>query len=220
MADTKDNMRIDGIPLIAIIVATRLEAEPFLDIFGLIQTSKIPCPLYSQGRLILAVSGIGKANAAIATAYCCSMFQPSWVLNLGAAGATDSRCALGGFFHVARVFEPDRPRFPSSTPHVHVPDRLPGFDEATLATQDRPAVSPEDRRKASVHANLVDMEGAAVVQAAHRFGVRCALFKFVSDTPADVEPTPIIDYIRDCGKPFSRFVAEQVIPLLTLKHLP
>jgi adenosylhomocysteine nucleosidase len=220
MTDIKKNTLVCELPLIAIIVATHLEAKPFVDIFGLNQTVKTPCPLYGRGRLILATSGIGKTNAALATTYCCSMFQPSWILNLGAAGATDSRCGLGGIFHVVRVLEPDRPHLRSSTPYAHVPDTLPGFNEATLATQDRPVINAEDRGHVSAYASLVDMEGAAVVQTAHRFGVRCALFKFVSDTPDDIDPSPVIDFIRDYGKHFSRFVAERVVPLVTPERVP
>jgi adenosylhomocysteine nucleosidase len=216
----KKNTLTHELPLIAIIMATHLEAKPFLDIFGLNQTVKIPCPLYRQGRIILAISGIGKTNAAIATTYCCSMFQPSWILNLGAAGAADSRCVLGGIFHITRVLEPDRPHLRSRTPYMHVPDVLPGFTGATLATQERPVIDTEDREKVSAYASLVDMEGAAVVQSARRFAIRCALFKFVSDTPDDIDPSPVIDFIRDYGKHFSRFVAEQVVPLIARERLP
>jgi adenosylhomocysteine nucleosidase len=215
MQNTKDNTHTNDLPAIAIVMATHVEAKPFLDIFSLTQTAKTPCSLYAHGSLILAVSGIGKANAAIATTYCCSMFQPTWILNLGAAGATDARCPLGGIFHITRVFEPDRPHFRSGTPYLHVPDVLHGFNEATLATQDRPVIDREDRAKVSAYASLVDMEGAAVAQAARRFGIPCALFKFVSDTPDDVDTSLVIDYMRDYGKTFSRFIAEQVVPLLT-----
>jgi adenosylhomocysteine nucleosidase len=220
MPDTTLKRQTSEPPNVAIIMATRLEAEPFLDVFRLVQRETTPCPLYGDGQILLAVSGIGKTNAAIATTYCCSVFHPSWVLNPGAAGATGANCGRGAIFHVTRVFEPDRPHFRSHKPYEHVPHRLVGFDEATMATQDRPVIDQEGRKQISGYASLADMEGAAVVQTARRFGTPCVLFKFVSDTPDDLDTHGIIDYIQDRGKAFSRFIAERVIPLLSRENLP
>jgi len=196
-------------------MATGLEAKPVLDLLQTAQIEKSPCILYRRDRLILAISGIGKASGAIATTYCCSRFRPSWILNLGAAGATDAQCGRGGIFHVTKVLEPDRPYLGSNKPHVHAPEVLPGFRQATLATQDRPVIDLEDRRNVSVHASLVDMEGAAVVQAAHRFGIPCALFKFVSDTPDDIDTDTITGHMKNHGTVFAQFVVERVLPRLT-----
>jgi adenosylhomocysteine nucleosidase len=215
MPNTRRDDSLDESPVIAIIMATGLEAKPVLDLLHPTQIEKRPCILYRRDKLILAVSGIGKASAAIATTYCCSLFRPSWVLNLGAAGATDTQCGRGGIFHVTTVLEPDRPYLGSNKPHVHVPEVLPGFREAVLATQDRPVIDLEDRKNVSVHASLVDMEGAAVVQAAHRFGIPCAVFKFVSDTPDDIDTDTITGHMKDHGAVFARFIVEKALPRLT-----
>ena len=220
MSDTDNNTSIKRNPPLVIITATHLEAAPLLDILQLSQIEKEPCPLYRRGGIVLAIAGIGKANAAIAATYCCATFRPGWVLNVGAAGATDSRCPLGGFFHVTRTFEPDRPGLRSGEPYVQTPEVLQGFAEATLATHDRPIITREDRKRVSVYASLVDMEGAAIVQAAHRFGVYCALFKFVSDTTDAIDVSEAIAYIGERGKAFSRFLSEQVIPRLTTAFSP
>lgn len=215
MPNIRRGESLDESPVIAIIMATGLEAKPVLGLLQPTQIEKKPCVLYRRDRLILAISGIGKASAAIATTYCCSLFRPSWVLNLGAAGATDAQCDRGGIFHVTKVLEPDRPYLGSNRPYEHTPEVLPGFREATLATQDRPVIDLEDRRNVSVRASLVDMEGAAVVQAAHRFGISCALFKFVSDTPDDIDTDTITGHMRDHGTVFARFIVEKVLPRLT-----
>jgi adenosylhomocysteine nucleosidase len=201
-------------PPIAVVIATREEAQPFIDILHLAPIGKMPCMLYGKDRTILAISGVGKTNAAIATTFLCSTFHPSVVLNLGAAGSTGVRCGLGGIFHVTAVCEPDRPHFPSGKPHQHSPRTLPGFDEARLATHDRPIIEREDREKASVHAEMVDMEGAAVAQAAHRFSIPCVLFKFISDTPQQTDTATTIEYMRNYSSLFCRFIIERVLPCL------
>jgi len=196
------------------VIATGIEAQPFITALRLSPVGRIPCMLYGRDDLVLAVSGVGKTNSAVATSYLCSAFHPALILNLGAAGSTGPGCSLGGIFQVTAVCEPDRPHFPSGRPYLHRPLTLPGFDEATLATQDRPIVDKEDREKASLHAAMVDMEGAAVVQAARRFSVPCLLFKFISDTPGDSDIDAAIEYIRKHGKIFCRFIMERVLPLL------
>jgi adenosylhomocysteine nucleosidase len=215
MPNIRHDSYLDEPAVIAIIMATGLEARPVLELLQLAQIEKRPCTLYRRDRLILAISGIGKANAAIAATYCCSLFRPSWILNLGAAGATSAQCGRGGIFHVTKVFEPDRPYLGSNEPYVQVPEVLPGFREATLATQDRPVIDLEARKNVSAYANLVDMEGAAALQSAHRFGIPCALFKFVSDTPDDIDTDTITGHVRDHGRVFARFVGEKVLPRLT-----
>jgi adenosylhomocysteine nucleosidase len=199
---------------IALVMATRMEAQPFVDALRLALLGKVPCPLYRNNRVILAVCGVGKTNAAIATTYISSVFHPSVILNLGAAGATGPRCGLGGIFHITEVCEPDRPRFPLAEPCIHRLQTLSGFDVATLATHDRPIIEIEDRERTSLHAEMVDMEGAAVAQAARRFSIPCLLFKFVSDTSEQTDTAATIDYMRSYSRVFCGFVVERVMPRL------
>lgn len=200
--------------VVGLVMATQAEAQAFIDLFHLPPIGKTPCLLFGNGSLVLAISGVGKANAAIATTHLCDSFHPALILNLGAAGSTGLRCGLGGIFHVTAVCEPDRPHFPSNRPYRHQPSTLPGFDEATLATQDRPIIESEDRMNISAYADMVDMEGAAVVQAARRFGIRCLLFKFISDTPEQTDTGATIAYMRSYSADFCRFVTERVLPRL------
>ena len=169
---------------IGIIMATRLEAEPFVRDFGLKEVNKGRMVFFEGEGIILVISGIGKTNAAIATTYCCMAVHPRWIVNLGAAGAAKTSLRIGDIFHVTSVIEYDRPLFSREGPRLHRPHVLPGYREATLATQDRPVITPDLRAEVAPFADLVDMEGAAVVQAALRFETPCVLFKFVSDTPA------------------------------------
>jgi len=198
---------------IGIVMATRPEAAPFLQALELKEIKKGRMVLFEGNGILLVLSGIGKTNAAIATTYCCATFGPRCILNLGAAGAAKTSLRMGDVFHVTEVVEWDRPLFSRKGLRLHHPHVLPGFREATLATQDRPVITPDCRAEIGPFADLVDMEGAAVVQTAHRFETPCFLFKFVSDTPDHPGDIDIMECIGLHGTAFCRFVADSVIPL-------
>ncbi len=196
-------------------MATDLEAGPFIKAFKMREIEDRPFMVYGSDEMILVISGIGKANASMATAYICAKFDPEWILNLGAAGATRESWELGSIYHIEKVIEPDRPHPASGTPYVQTTDILPDFQKAVLATQDKPVERPEDFQHVAPLADLVDMEGASVVQASKMFGKRCLLFKFVSDTPAHAgKGELIIEHMRYYGAPFCEFITSYVIPLL------
>lgn len=76
-------------PVICLVMATLLEAKPFIKGLALKRISARPFPVYQGGDLVAVISGIGKANCAMATACACLEFNPRVLVNLGAAGATD-----------------------------------------------------------------------------------------------------------------------------------
>jgi adenosylhomocysteine nucleosidase len=204
-----------GTPLAGIIIATRLEAGPFIKAFNMQEVEDRPFLIYACDEIILAISGIGKANAAMTTAYVCTKFDPEWIINLGAAGATQESREMGSIYQIERVFEPDRPHLGSKTPYVQIPALLPGFQKAVLATQDKAVEELETFRQIAPLADLVDMEGASVVQASRKFGKRCLLFKFVSDTPVHAgQGEVIIEHIKNYSDPFCGFIFDSVIPVL------
>ena len=205
---------MERIPLIGLILATRLEAGPFVEASGLERSLEAGLPVYKGDGIVLVISGIGKTNAAIAVTYCCTAFHPQWIVNLGAAGSTKASHGLGDVFHVTKVVEWDRPLMSSKGPRLLYPHVLPGFREAVLATQDRPVIDRSHREAIEPHADLVDMEGAAVVQAARQLATPCVLFKFVSDTPDHESEADIVAHIREFGAAFCRFVTDSVIPAL------
>ncbi|MBT3362070.1 MAG: 5'-methylthioadenosine/S-adenosylhomocysteine nucleosidase [Chloroflexi bacterium] len=200
--------------LTAIIMATMLEAAPLVDILKMEKIEHGPFELYKNNEAVLVISGIGKANAAMATAYCCLTFGPKRIINLGAAGALGPSHTLGEMYHINKVIEHDRPELGSDKLHVHIPGVLPGFQTATLATGDKPVVDGDARSQLSRHADLVDMEAAAVVQTSIRFKTPCLLFKMVSDTPEHLNHSDIIKHIMIYRTSFSQTFADAVLPVL------
>ncbi|MGC8658534.1 MAG: hypothetical protein ACP5U1_05615, partial [Desulfomonilaceae bacterium] len=151
-------------PLKCIVMATRLESQPFIEGLSLSRQTSEPLPVYKNDSFILVISGIGKTNSSVATTFSCLRFNPCCILNLGAAGATGPSLGLGMNFHVFEAIEYDRPQFKSRKPYIHAPDLIEGFTSARIATLDRPVLDPSERQKISLVADLVDMESAAVIQ--------------------------------------------------------
>jgi adenosylhomocysteine nucleosidase len=199
---------------VGIIMATRAEAAPLIEALDLKEVKKDHMVLYEGKGIVLVVSGIGKTNAAIATTYCCAVLGSRSILNLGAAGATKTSIPMGEVLHATKVIEYDRPLLFREGLRFYHPQVLPGFKEATLATQDRPVIAPDHRAALAPFADLVDMEGAAIVQVSRRFKTRCFLFKFVSDTPDHPGDTDILECIGLHGPAFCRFIADSVMPAL------
>ena len=193
-------------------MATMLEAKPFVQQMSLKQIPDSPFLVFQNREVLLLVSGIGKTNAAMATAYLCTAFNPVEIFNLGAAGAARFGYGLGEIFHIHEVVEPDRPDLKTGKPCFHQPDLMEGFKTAKLATSDRAILDPINRQAIARNADLLDMEGASVVQTCRKFESRCFLFKFVSDTPDHTRDQDIVDHIRCYRKRFCEFFVDAVIP--------
>ncbi|RZB37910.1 MAG: adenosylhomocysteine nucleosidase [Desulfobacteraceae bacterium Eth-SRB2] len=197
-----------------IVMATMLEAKPFVLGMSLKQSRKKPFALFENDNVFLIISGIGKANAAMATGYLCYKCHPARVYNLGAAGATDFSHALGENFHIIEIIEYDRHKLTTKRPYIHHPDILNGFQTARLSTSDMAVLAPDDRKKISMNADLIDMEGASVAQACRKFDTKCFMFKFVSDTPDHAKDEDIVENIRRHRSFFYEFFIRSVQPVI------
>ncbi len=195
-------------------MATMLEAKPLVKALSLVAEAGGPCRVFRGDGIVLAVSGIGKVNAGVALAYLAVKYGVRVAVNLGAAGSTTGLLALGDIRHVNRIVEYDRPRVMGREMRVTRPDTLPGFETASLATQDVPVIEPELRGAMAAYAELVDMEGAAVLQAARMFGIPCYLFKIVSDTPAHVADRDIVENMRAVRDALAGFFTGRVLQSL------
>jgi adenosylhomocysteine nucleosidase len=201
-------------PLICLVAATLMEAEPFIKILDMKEIENRPFFIFKGKEIMLGISGIGKANAAMFTSYCCMKYQPGCIINAGATGAVDETRVVGSIFQIKKTIEPDRPHLRSNTPWIQTPDTIEGFENAILATQDKPIHDVDAFKELAAVADLVDMEGAAVLQAAKRFNTRCLLFKFVSDTPFHAGQGMIVENIRNNIIPFCEYVTTHIIPRL------
>jgi adenosylhomocysteine nucleosidase len=200
-----------------IIMATMLEAKPFVQGLSLKKIEQKPFELFRNDNTFLIVSGIGKANASMAVAYCCAQFQPTCVCNLGAAGATNISSSLGEIFHISQIIELDRPLSGSNGTRTHNSNILKGFQTAVLATSDKAIIEPDERKKVAMNADLLDMEGASVVQACGMFETKCFMFKFVSDTPDHTSNQDIFNNIRLFRNAFYEYFLRLIRPAISLE---
>jgi nucleoside phosphorylase len=196
-----------------LIIATKIEAEPFIQGFGLDTIEKKPVQVMGNGAIVLAISDIGKTNAAIATAHLIEKLGLTRICNLGAAGAVDRNFKIGDILHIDKIYELDRPRLPSDEPVVHKPDTIKGFRTVSLATQDRPVLKGLDRMAAGKLADLVDMEGAAVVQVCQAFGVSVHIFKIVTDAD-ECTPREILVNMFKTRDSLFEFFRDRVLPAM------
>lgn len=196
-----------------IITATEREAGPFIKglSLSLERAEESPFKIYTGNGIALIISGIGKANAAMAALYLIEKYRPGRVYNIGVAGAASGKIEVGEIFHISKVAEPDRPRLSDGKTRILTPLVLEGFKTASLATQDRVILTAEERREASEYAELVDMEAASIIQACKLYGTRCCIFKIVSDTPEHDDTEMIQKNIKLVTESMFRFFVKSVL---------
>ncbi|MCK5801813.1 MAG: hypothetical protein KAI66_03225 [Lentisphaeria bacterium] len=179
-----------------LVMATELEALPLISGGGFARVGTAPFPVYVKDAAVLVLSGVGKSNAAAATAWLICQYKPRRVCNAGASGATGDALELGQVFQIGEICEPDRPRLRCAGSDPLRADPIADLPTARLATQDH-VVMDEERRRIESKADLVDMEGAAVVQTCRSFGVPVHLVKYVSDVHDGHNISDSIVLLRD-----------------------
>ena len=194
-----------------IVMATLSEAKPFITGLSLKQIDTNPFKVFSNDKISLIVSGIGKSNAAVAASYLVWKYRIDHLYNIGAAGSTKREKKIGDIFHIDNVIEYDRPLLANRGERFIKPDLLKGFPIASLATQDRAVIDEQDRERVSIYADLVDMEGASIIQACRLFNVKCYLFKIVSDTPDLKDEYDIVKNIKIIREKMFYYFTENIL---------
>jgi adenosylhomocysteine nucleosidase len=130
----------------------------------------------------VVLTGIGKVAAAVAVSAAIAERRPSWVLNVGTAGAL--RDGLEGAHTIGRVIEHDVDHAALGAligEEVSGEVILDPSSPVTLATGDAFVADPGLRLALAARADLVDMEGYAIARACERAGIECRIVKVVSD---------------------------------------
>jgi adenosylhomocysteine nucleosidase len=130
----------------------------------------------------VVLTGPGKVAAATTVAAAIVEERPSFVLNIGTAGAL--RPEHAGVYRIGTVLEHDLDheaiealtgmRFPNAI-------ELDPTCDIVLATGDAFVAGGARRDRLAEHAHLCDMEGYGVAKACAALGVPCTLLKVVSD---------------------------------------
>ncbi len=138
---------------------------------------------YVPRHLPVIVTGLGKTAAAVTTAHALATVDRAGltVVNIGTAGAL--RPGLIGLHLPGTVLNHDLPgdtiRALGYDPEESL--EVEGGEDTVLASGDVFVADPVVRDALARRADLVDMEGYAVVYACRRFGVPVRVVKHVSD---------------------------------------
>jgi 4-hydroxybenzoate polyprenyltransferase len=191
-------------------VATIEEAGPLIERLGARLLRESPFATYrfdAKGDRpggFLIVSGMGSGCAADATRYAVVKRGVRTLVNVGVCGSLGTAVA-GTVFAVDGVVAGDTP----GAPVVPLdPGPWRGLPQARLVTVVEPVFGGARRDRLAGVAQIVDMEGAAVVRVAGELGARCVLIKGVTDSAADGERETLRSNLAAVSEQVAGVVAE------------
>jgi adenosylhomocysteine nucleosidase len=170
-----------------IVTALDAEARPLIEHYRLKRDNALPYTLYRSDDMLLLVSGMGKSNAAMAVSALLGWRVPKRgdiLINIGICAAP-STFVIGEALLIHQIIDGDRRYYPDILyPHT--------LRETSLICTDAPQSIASD--------DPVDMESAAIFQAASRFFKlhQMAYLKIVSDhfEPDNVTKEGVISLIH------------------------
>ncbi len=172
---------------IGIVFAMQEEAAPLLDKFGMAEYTEnyAGARFYQKDHVVIGVGDVGSLAAALCTATLIRDFGCTTIFNTGSCGSTGPALPVGTVVSITRVFKGDvdltvagyqpyeLPRTPIYLELPHDPD----FPAATARSTDR-FIGANDK----VEPNMaVEMEAFAVAYTCRRLGVKCHIYKVISD---------------------------------------
>lgn len=185
--------------MIGVVIAMKSEAEILLD------EMKVENELVVSGQevyvgtafdkeIVLIVCGVGKVNAALGTALSVYKFGAEKVLNFGVAGGLNQTTELCQVYAIEKAVQFDFDLTQLNGTKIGTLDEYQenylllehldtAFPQRKLATADRFNDSPVDYALLSneLRADIRDMEGTAIVQAAIKMQLPVYSFKAISD---------------------------------------
>lgn len=180
--------------MIGIVIATDLEAAPFLAWSSWQSVSEFPFKVFKgetksgNAPMILIVSGMGKVAAAVATHLLICRYGVEEIINPGICGALRDASGydVGMIFRICDAIEGDRQEGARAIKYEKCASgRFEGLPQARLVTCDRPVFDAKWKTALSSLGDLVDMEGAAIVRVANMFALPCCLIKGITDRAED-----------------------------------
>ncbi|KGQ22284.2 5'-methylthioadenosine/S-adenosylhomocysteine nucleosidase [Thermus filiformis] len=217
----------------ALFAAEPEEAEALRRAFGAGESLPAPFPLARAPGVLLAETGVGKAAASSAVAYVLARYPVRRAFFLGVAGALDPSLraldlllaedavqwdvdltpfgrAPGETAFGARFFPSD----PGLLLRVEEAARALGYPvrRGRVATGDRFLAEREEalRLRERFGASAVEMEGAAALFVAWRFGVPMALVRVVTDGAGEGAAKDFARFLRLASERLSRVALRAV----------
>ncbi|EPI1533472.1 5'-methylthioadenosine/adenosylhomocysteine nucleosidase [Neisseria gonorrhoeae] len=186
-------------------------------------------------RIVLALSGIGKVNAAVATAWLIRQFAPDCVINTGSAGGLGKGLKVGDVvigtetehhdvdvtaFGYARGQVPQLPaRFASDGILIETAKRSARtfegaeVEQGLIVSGDRFVHSSEgvaEIRKHFPEVKAVEMEAAAIAQTCHQLETPFVIIRAVSDSADEKADISFEEFLKTAAASSAKMVAEIV----------
>ena len=185
--------------MIGVVIAMQSEADILLDEMQILRSLKVSGKNVHVGKaygkdIALCVCGVGKVNAALGTQILVSKFDAKKILNFGVAGGLNKSTALCDVYQIAFAvqFDFDLVQLNGTKmgtlneytePYLTLNLLDLPLEKRKLGTADRFNDSAEDYKllTAELGADIRDMEGAAIVQAAYAAELPVFSVKAISD---------------------------------------
>ena len=174
---------------IALVMATKIEAQCFFSNDKLELCEKKPFKIYRCNNYILIISGIGKFNAAMAFMYLHSKYNIEKVINLGAAGSLRDDIVISDCIIAERIMD-------YSNGEEYFLKCNDNADEICCATVDRPVYSDSQRNEIAKRAHIIDMEASGLAFAAKKLDTELMVVKHISDAFGMHDKGEIIENIK------------------------
>lgn len=185
--------------MIGVVIAMESEAEILLSQMNVMRSLSVSGKKVHVGRayskdIALCICGVGKVNAALGTQLLVSKFDAEKILNFGVAGGLNKNTELCAVYQITAAvqFDFDLVELNGTkigTLNEYTENYLTlnqfkaNFEKRKLGTADRFNDSPVDYKLLTeeLNADIRDMEGAAIVQAAYAAELPVYLVKAISD---------------------------------------
>ena len=185
--------------MIGVVIAMQSEADILLNQMEVSRSLNVSGKNIHVGKaygkdVAVCVCGVGKVNAALGTQLLVSKFDAEKILNFGVAGGLNDTTKLCGVYQIAAAvqFDFDLVQLNGTpigtlneyTENYLLCNLLPiGLEKRNLGTADRFNDSEEDYvlLTKTLNADIRDMEGGAIVQAAFAATLPVYLLKAISD---------------------------------------
>ena len=194
----------------------------------------IYCGEYAGKNVVLALSGIGKVNAALSTALVLQ-HRPDFVINTGSAGGLGSGLKVGDVVIGTQTAHHDVDVTAFGYAIGHVP-RMPArfeSDPALCAAAEKAAAvfehaavhrglivsgdqfvhsseSVAEVRRHFPDAQAVEMEAAAIAQSCHRFGVPFVVIRAISDLADEEADTSFETFLKTASVHSAKMVLQLI----------
>ena len=186
-------------------------------------------------RMVLALSGIGKVNASVSTAWLIHQFEPDCVINTGSAGGLGKGLKVGDVVVGTEIAHHDVdvtafgyvwgqvPQLPT----VFVSDGLlvgkakqaaevfegAAVEQGLIVSGDRFVHSSEgvaEIRKHFPEVKAVEMEAAAIAQTCHQLETPFVIIRAVSDSADEKADISFDEFLKTAAASSAKMVAEIV----------